>query len=133
MGVLSSRRAEFITEPLDKHGEWRAATSAILTATLSRSDRASRSSSTVDARVEWDGAFAAAPCPVRFDFDSADFPGEPVAIATPRPILGIFYEAAFDGVAMDVAKFLGELGLAEDVEIEVANLPELRAVAFEGC
>jgi hypothetical protein len=70
---------------------------------------------------------------VRFDFDSADFPGEPVAIATPRPILGIFYEAAFDGVAMDVAKFLGELGLAEDVEIVVANLPELRAVAFEGC
>ena len=68
-----------------------------------------------------------------FDFDSTDFPGEPVAIAAPRPIFGILYETALDGVAMDIAKFLGELGLAEDVEIVVANLPELRAVAFEGC
>lgn len=79
------------------------------------------------------GAFAAVPCPVGFDFDSTDFAGEPVAVGAPWPIFGILCEAALDGVAMDVAKFLCELSLTDDVEILIAGLPELRAVAFEGC
>ena len=66
-----------------------------------------------------------------FDFDSARVAGEPVAVAAPRPVFGAGDEAAFDGVAVDVAELLDKLPLRENVEVVVASLPELWAVALE--
>ncbi len=66
-----------------------------------------------------------------FDFDDSAFTCEPVAVAAPWPVFGFIDEAALDGIAVDVAKFLGELPLREDVEIVVALFPEMLAVASE--
>ena len=63
--------------------------------------------------------------------DAALFAGEPMAVAAPWPVFRVFDEASFDGVAVDVAELFDELGLGEDVEVVVAGLPELLAVAFE--
>jgi hypothetical protein len=66
-----------------------------------------------------------------FDFHLAGLAGGPVAIAAPRPIVGLFNEAAHDGIAMDVLELFDELGVGEDVEVVVAALPELRTSALE--
>jgi len=75
--------------------------------------------------------FALVPGPLGFDFYSAGFPGEVVAITAPWPVFGVFYEAALYGVAVDVLELLDVLAVGEDVEVVVAGLPELFAVAFE--
>jgi hypothetical protein len=79
------------------------------------------------------GAFfvAAVPGPVGFDFYAALFAGEPVLIAAPWPVFRGFDEFPLHGIAMKVTKFLAELTLGEDVEVVIAALPELDAVAFE--
>ena len=66
-----------------------------------------------------------------FDFDWAGVAGLPVAVAAPWPVFGFVDEAALDRVAVDVGELLDELGVGEDVEVVVAGLPELWAVAFE--
>ena len=53
---------------------------------------------------------AGVPGPVGFDVDAAFFSGEPVVVAAPGPVFGVFYEAAFYRVAVEVAEFLGEFG-----------------------
>jgi len=68
---------------------------------------------------------------VGFDFDGAGFAGLPVEEAAPGPVFGLFDEAAFDWIAVDVLELLDELGLGEDVEIVVASLPELGAGVSE--
>jgi hypothetical protein len=68
---------------------------------------------------------------VRFDFDRAGFAGLPVEEAAPTPVFGLFDEAAFDGVAVDVLEFLDEFGLSKDVEVVVAGLPEFGAGTFQ--
>jgi hypothetical protein len=75
--------------------------------------------------------FAAVPSPFGFDFDSARLSGEIVAEAAPWPVLGLFDEIALDRVAMDIAQFFDMLFVREDVEVVVADLPELLAVPFE--
>jgi hypothetical protein len=54
-----------------------------------------------------------------------------MAIAAPWPVFLVFNEAAVDGIAMNVAELLDELGLGEDVEVVITGLPELRAFGFE--
>lgn len=51
--------------------------------------------------------------------------------AAPWPVFGFLNEAALDWIAMNVAEFLDEFGMGQDVEVVVAALPELLAVAFE--
>src|SRR6185437_7373404 len=77
------------------------------------------------------GPFAARPSPVGFDFDLSGLACEPVAIAAPWPVFGIFDESAGDGIAVNVAKLLDEFGLGEDVEVVVIELPEAGPFAFE--
>ena len=60
-----------------------------------------------------------------FDFDMSCFACEPVSVAAPWPVFGIFDEAACHRVAVDVAELLDELGLGEDVEVVIAALPEV--------
>lgn len=67
-----------------------------------------------------------------FDLDSALFAGEPVAEAAPGPVFRFLDETACNRIAVDVAELFYELALGEDVEVVVADLPELLAVAFEG-
>jgi hypothetical protein len=45
--------------------------------------------------------------------------------------LGIFYEASFYGLAVEVFQLLDELAVGEDVEVVVAGLPEVFVIAFE--
>jgi hypothetical protein len=54
-----------------------------------------------------------------------------VAEAAPGPVFGFLDESTFNGVAVDIAELLDELGLGEDVEVVVAGLPELETLAFE--
>ena len=54
-----------------------------------------------------------------------------MAVAAPGPVFGVLYEAASDGIAVDVAELLDDLGLGEHVEVVVAGLPELWTIAFE--
>lgn len=51
--------------------------------------------------------------------------GEPVDVAAPGPVFGVFDETFFDGIAVDVVELLVELGAGEDVEVVVAALPEV--------
>ena len=66
-----------------------------------------------------------------FDFYRSYFSIEPMPEAAPWPVFGFLNEAALDWVAVDVAELLDELGLCQDIEVVVAALPELLAVAFE--
>ena len=66
-----------------------------------------------------------------FDFDSAGFAGGPVAEAAPWVVLGLFAEAADFGVTVHIAELFDALVFGEDVEVVVAALPELIALAFE--
>ena len=75
--------------------------------------------------------FALVPSPLGFDFYSAGFAGEVVAIAAPWPVFGVFCEASFYRVAVDVLELLDVLLVGEDVEVVVAGLPELSAVVLE--
>ena len=75
--------------------------------------------------------FALVPSPLGFDFYSAGFAGEVVAIAAPWPVFGVFCEASFYRVAVDVLELLDVLLVGEDVEVVVAGLPEVFAVALE--
>lgn len=68
---------------------------------------------------------------MRFDLHSSYLPCQPVAIAAPRPVIWLLHETFLNRVAMDVAKLLDKLLLREDVEVEVANLPELLSTALE--
>ncbi len=68
---------------------------------------------------------------MRFDFDYASFAGLPVAEAAPWPVFGLCHQAAGYRVAVHVTEFFSELPLGEDVEVVVAGLPEVLAVAFE--
>lgn len=74
---------------------------------------------------------SAAEGPVGFDFYGSDFSGEPVPEAAPWPVFGPLNEAALDWIAVDIAELFDEFGMGEDVEVVVAALPELFAVAFE--
>jgi hypothetical protein len=56
---------------------------------------------------------------------------EVMPIAAPRPVFRFCDKAADDRIAVHVAELLGALGFGEDVEIVVADLPELLAVALE--
>ena len=77
------------------------------------------------------GSFAAVPGPVGFDFYTAGFAGEVVAIAAVGPVFGIFYKAFRYWIAMDVAELFHEFLVGEDVEVVIARLPELLEVALE--
>ena len=76
------------------------------------------------------GVCAGVPGPGGFDLDAAWDAGEPVAVAAPWPVFGVFDEARLDRVAVEIAKLLVEFGAGEDVEVVVAALPELRAVTL---
>jgi len=76
-------------------------------------------------------AFAEVPGPFGFDFDAAGFAGEIVAETAPWPVFGLFDEAAYDWATVDVLQFFNVLSVGEDVEVVVAGLPELFAVALE--
>jgi len=76
-------------------------------------------------------AFAEVPSPFGFDFDAAGFAGEIVAETAPWPVFGPGNEASLDGIAVDVFQFFNVLSVGEDVEVVVAGLPELFAVALE--
>ena len=65
------------------------------------------------------------------DFDSAMMVREVVVIAAPRPVFGFCREATHDWVAVHVPELLCALGFGEDIEVVVAGLPELLAVAFQ--
>ena len=52
-------------------------------------------------------------------------------IAAPGPVFGFEDEASGDCVLVNVMELLEPLGVREDVEVVVAGLPELFAVAFE--
>jgi hypothetical protein len=54
-----------------------------------------------------------------------------MAVTAPGVVFRFLDEAAFDGVAVEILKLLGELVVGEDVEVVIAELPELRPVAFE--
>ena len=69
--------------------------------------------------------------PMGFDFDRGSFAGQPMAVAAPGPIFGLFDQTPRDWVAMDVAELLCDLRLRQDVEVVIAPLPELRAVVFQ--
>ena len=80
-------------------------------------------------RGEWaigDGSLALAlrPGPVGFDFDCFYFACEPMAVAAPWPVFGVFDQAALNRIAVDVAQLFHELSLCEDIEIIVPGLPE---------
>ena len=75
--------------------------------------------------------FALVPSPFGFDFYSTWFAGEVVAIAARWPVFGLLDEVTYDWVAVDVPELLDVLAVGEDVEVVVAGLPELFAVAFE--
>ena len=77
------------------------------------------------------GVYAGVPGPGGFDLDAARDSREPVAVAAPWPVFGVFDEARLDRVAVEIAKLLVEFGAREDVEVVVAALPELRAVTLE--
>lgn len=85
--------------------------------------------------VFWDarasGALATLPSPVGFYFDGALFAFEPVAVAGPWPVFRTLDEASGDWVPVHVAELFGELGLREDIEVVVVQLPETRSLAFE--
>lgn len=51
--------------------------------------------------------------------------------AAPWPVFGFSDEAAFDGVAVDVAELFDEFRMGEDVEVVITLLPELGPDAFE--
>jgi hypothetical protein len=57
--------------------------------------------------------------------------GGVVVEAAPAVVFGAGDEAAGDGVAVDVADLLYKFGGGEDVEVVIAGLPEVVAVAFE--
>ena len=54
-----------------------------------------------------------------------------MAVAAPGPVFRVCDELIGDGIAVDVAKLLGEFLLREDVAVKVAALPELLARSFE--
>jgi hypothetical protein len=54
-----------------------------------------------------------------------------MTIAAPLPVFGFFDEAFFDRIAMDVAELFDKFLLRENVEVEVADLPELLTIALE--
>ena len=66
-------------------------------------------------------SFSFPPCPVGFDFNATSFSSEPVTITAPWPVLWFLHEAAFDWIAMDVAKLFDELRLREDVEVVITR------------
>jgi hypothetical protein len=68
---------------------------------------------------------------VGFDFYAAFVACEPVTVAAPRPVVGGFDQFPADGVAVEVAELFTELAVGEDVEVVIAALPELDAVALE--
>ena len=76
-------------------------------------------------------AFAEVPGRCGFDFDAAGFAGEMVAETAPWPVFGPGNEATYDWVTVDVLQFFNVLSVGEDVEVIVAGLPELFAVALE--
>jgi hypothetical protein len=51
--------------------------------------------------------------------------------AAPGPFFRFLDQATLNWVAVDVTELLYELGLCKNVEVVVAALPKLRAVAFE--
>lgn len=49
----------------------------------------------------------------------------------PGVVLGFFDQTACDGIAVDVAELLDPFWVSEDVEVVVAELPELGSGASE--
>jgi len=49
--------------------------------------------------------------------------------AAPRPIFGLFAQSAFNRIAMNVAELFPEIGVAANVAVVVALLPEMSAVS----
>lgn len=56
---------------------------------------------------------------------------EPLAVAARGPILWFGNQAALYRIAVEVAELLNELGVCKDIEIVVAGLPALFAVALK--
>ncbi len=79
----------------------------------------------------WDYALAARVGPVGLDFNATGLAGEVVAVAGPGPLVGLFNVAAINGVAVHVLQLFDMFLVGKDVEIVVADLPELLSVAFE--
>jgi len=48
--------------------------------------------------------------------------------AAPRPIFGFFAQSAFNRIAMNIAELSPEVGVAANVAVVVALLPEMSAV-----
>ncbi len=70
-------------------------------------------------------AFAAGPGPVGFDLYRAGFAGGIVVEAAPAVVLGFGDEAPGYGIAVDVTNLFKIFVGGEDVEVIVAELPEL--------
>ena len=68
---------------------------------------------------------------MRFDFHWGVLAGQPVARAAPWPVFGLLNQTFCDRVLMDVAEFLCDLRLSQDIEIVITSLPELWAIFFE--
>ncbi len=69
--------------------------------------------------------------PVGVDCDRALGAGGVVVSAAPGVVFGFGDEASFDWIAVEVAEFLEAFGFGVDVEVVVADLPELVACAEE--
>ena len=63
--------------------------------------------------------------PGGFDFDRSGLAGGVVPEATPGIVFGFGDEATDDGIAMDVTDLFDMFGRREDVEVELARLPEV--------
>ena len=48
--------------------------------------------------------------------------------AAPRPIFGSFAQSAFNWIAMNIAELFPEVGVAANVAVVVALLPEMSAL-----
>ena len=69
--------------------------------------------------------------PLGFDFYLARFAGRIVVEAAPAVVFGSRDQASGDWIAVYVLDFLFEFAGGEDVEVVVAGLPEVGALALE--
>ena len=75
--------------------------------------------------------FAEVGCPFGLDLDGAGFACGVVVEAAPAIVFWFGDESSGDWIAVDVLDFLFELACGEDVEVVVAGLPEVGALALE--
>jgi hypothetical protein len=68
---------------------------------------------------------------MRFNLDSSTLPGEVVPKAAPRPVLRLLDQPTYNGIAVHVSKLFDALVAGMHVEVVVARLPELLALALQ--